>query len=191
MLLMLTEGPHVEPVSLPELKAQLRIDHNDEDMLLSTLIVAARMYVEQSWSLALISQRWSCFLDRWPDAPELHLPLFPIRAAPALRIYNAADEATEMDPREYIIGVAPRSLRLIRHAGAEWPFPHRETNGVEIVMEAGFGAAPNQTPEPVRQALLLLASWWYEERCPTSSDGQLPVPPAVQALLSPYREFHL
>jgi|WetSurMetagenome_2_1015567.scaffolds.fasta_scaffold255427_1 uncharacterized phiE125 gp8 family phage protein len=191
MPLILTDGPLVEPVSVPELKAQLRIDSDDEDMLLSSLIVTARIHVEQNWGLALINQGWSVFLDQWPATPELRVPLFPICGVRALRIYNTDNLAMDIDPADCVIHAETRSLRFISRANVDWPEALRETNGVEIAIEAGFGAAPNQAPEPIRQALLLLASWWYEDRDPMSSANQCIAPPPVLALLSPYREFRL
>jgi uncharacterized phiE125 gp8 family phage protein len=191
MPLILTDGPLIEPVSVPELKAQLRIDSDDEDMLLSSLIVAARIHVEQNWGLALINQGWSIFLDQWPATPELSVPLFPIRGVRAVRTYSTDNVATDNALADCVVRTDARSLWLARRAGADWPGPCRETNGVEISIEAGFGPAPSQTPEPIRQALLLLASWWYDERDPMASVNQCVAPPLVQALLSSYRECRL
>jgi gp6-like head-tail connector protein len=42
-----------------EAKAYLRIDASDEDSLLTSLITAARMFVERTLSLALITESWS------------------------------------------------------------------------------------------------------------------------------------
>ena len=41
MALVMTAAPSVEPISLAEAKAHLRIDASDEDALLTSLIAAA------------------------------------------------------------------------------------------------------------------------------------------------------
>jgi len=41
MALVMTAAPSAEPISLAEAKAHLRIDGNDEDALLASLIAAA------------------------------------------------------------------------------------------------------------------------------------------------------
>ena len=66
MALVLTAAPAVEPVSLAEAKAHLRVDSDHEDALIAQLIVAARIFVERTLGLALIAQSWSYFLDALP-----------------------------------------------------------------------------------------------------------------------------
>ena len=69
MPLILTAGPSVEPISLAEAKAHCRVDADAEDTLIASLILAARLHIERCLDLALISQSWSLYLDRWPDSP--------------------------------------------------------------------------------------------------------------------------
>ena len=59
MTVVLTTAPAVEPISLAEAKAHLRLDASDEDALLTALITAARMFVERTLGVALITQSWS------------------------------------------------------------------------------------------------------------------------------------
>ena len=61
MALVMTAAPAAEPIGLAEAKAHLRIDADDEDTLLTALIVAARLFVERTLGLALITQGWSYF----------------------------------------------------------------------------------------------------------------------------------
>ena len=66
MSLLLTTPPVVEPLSLAEAKAHLRVPHADDDAYISTLIVSARLRVERQTGLRLITQNWSQFMDCWP-----------------------------------------------------------------------------------------------------------------------------
>lgn len=62
---ILLEGPAVEPVLLPEIKAHLRLDGDTEDDLLDGLITAARVAVETEIRRVLIAQRWRAVFDDW------------------------------------------------------------------------------------------------------------------------------
>ncbi|MBW8067975.1 MAG: hypothetical protein GJU73_11120, partial [Ferrovum sp.] len=66
MPLQLISGPGVEPVSLLEAKAHLRVDIPDDDALITALIVAARMHAETVTRRALIAQSWKLVLDSFP-----------------------------------------------------------------------------------------------------------------------------
>jgi uncharacterized phiE125 gp8 family phage protein len=191
MPLVLSAGPTVEPVALSELKVWLRIDGDEQDTLLASLIVAARIHVEHTFGLALINQRWSLFLDAWPETRELRLSPSPVRRVTALRVYDAGDAPETLDPAQYLLETTPLAPCIRRRGDAAWPQPLREMNGVEIEFEAGFGAEPASVPEPVRQALLLLAGWWFEDRGPELADNRVVTPPAVLGLLGPYREFRI
>jgi len=58
-----TVAPALEPVSLTEAKLHLRIDTTAEDVLISSLIKAARQYCENYQRRAYITQTWELWLD--------------------------------------------------------------------------------------------------------------------------------
>ncbi len=58
MSAILLTAPAVEPVSLAEAKAFLRVEHNDDDGVIEALALASRIHVESRTRRALISQSW-------------------------------------------------------------------------------------------------------------------------------------
>jgi uncharacterized phiE125 gp8 family phage protein len=192
MALVLTSGPVVEPVSLAEAKAHLRIDGTAEDTLVGSLIVTSRLHVEAALGLALVTQGWSYFLDAWPGCPELGLPLRPVQSVSAVRLYGE-DESVETVPADvYRLDGAANPARLVRKGGLAWPAPRRTVNSIEIAFTAGYGPAAADVPAPIRQAILLLVAHWYEHREPVEvGAAHAPVPPMVSELLQPYRRVRL
>ncbi len=63
---LLTFG--LEPVTLAEAKLHLRLEIDDDDALVTTLITAARRYCETAIRAALVSQSWTLMLDSFPSA---------------------------------------------------------------------------------------------------------------------------
>ncbi len=63
MALALLSGPASEPISLAEAKTFLRVDHDDEDDFLSSLITTSRLQVEAAMGLSLVTQQWTLYLD--------------------------------------------------------------------------------------------------------------------------------
>ncbi len=64
MTAILTVPPALEPVSLAQAHAQLRVSHTHEDDLIDRLIKAAREQVETLTRRALIDQQWrSCSMS--------------------------------------------------------------------------------------------------------------------------------
>jgi len=190
MALVLTSGPALEPVTLAEAKAHLRVDSSAEDTLIASLIVTSRLHVEAALGLALITQSWSYFIDAWPPGAYVALPLRPIQSVAAVKLY-AADESVEVLPAEtWLLDGAGLPPRLVRRTALAWPPPRRPANGIEIALVAGFGDAAADVPAPIRQAVLLLLAHWYEHREPVEIGAAgAPVPPMVSELLRPYRSI--
>jgi uncharacterized phiE125 gp8 family phage protein len=192
MALVLTSGPAIEPVTLAEAKAHLRVDGSAEDTLIASLIVTSRLHIEAALGLALITQSWSCFLDTWPPGRDIVLPLRPVQSIAAVRLY-AADESLQTVPSDtYALDSASTPARLVRKANLAWPKPTRAANGIEIALVAGYGNAAANVPAPIRQAILLLIAHWYEHREPIEiGAASVPAPPMVSELLQPYRLVRL
>jgi len=192
MALVMTAAPAAEPISLAEAKAHLRIDADDEDQLLTSLIVAARSLVERALALALVTESWSLYLDSWPRSGAIALPIAPVQAVAAVRIYDPDDTPTDVSSGTYAVDVLSDPARLVLSSGAAQLMPARRLNGFEVAFTAGYGDEAGDVPEPIRQALKLLVAHWFEHREPVVL-GQLAqeVPATVGGLLLPYRRVRL
>ena len=185
---ILTTPPTVEPVSLIEAKAHLRVTHADDDTYISTLIKSARCTVEQFCGAALIEQSWSLFQDYWPEQGIVQLPLSPIMSIVDILIYGEDDGAAVLDPAHYFLDSASKPARLVLRQSRSVPTPGRRANGVEVKFTAGFGAAAASVPTPIKQAVLIMIADWYAARGDVDA-GALPL--SARSLLSPYCSVRL
>jgi uncharacterized phiE125 gp8 family phage protein len=188
MPLILNAGPSVEPVSLAEAKAHLRLDGSDEDTLIGSLIVTSRLHIESALGLSLVTQSWSWFFDAWPRGAAVMLPLRPVQSIAAVRLYDEAGDATTVAADTYLLDGASSPARLVRQGALVWHKPGRAANGIEVAFTSGYGDAAADVPEPIRQALRLLIAHWYEHRTPFEvGAAATPAPGMVEQLLAPYR----
>ncbi len=197
MATVLTAAPAIEPISVAEAKAHLRLDTTADDTLLQTLILTSRMHIEAALDLALITQSWSCYFDAWPlqltsAVHTLALPKSPIASVDGIRIYSDDGLFAALPLSSFAIDLVSRPARVARRAGTSLPTPARCVNGIEIALTAGFGATPADVPAPIRHALLLLVSHWYEHRDPAEIGTEhARVPAAISALLAPWAPVRL
>lgn len=192
MTAVLNSGPLVEPVSLAEAKAHLRIDTDDEDGLLASLITSARLHIEAHLNVVLLNQSWSVYFDSWPDDGVVVLPMAPLVSVNAVSIRSEQGDATIISDNNYYADISGRTPRLVRSRTGVWPPPKRKAGGIEITLTAGYGEEPEEVPQNIRQAILLLTAHWFENRELVSlSDRFVDVPAAVFALLQPYRRARL
>ena len=192
MPLLLTSGPALEPVSLVEAKLHLRVDHSDEDVLIASLITAARIHLETYLGLAFVTQQWSLVLDQWSQGRHLLLPLSPVQAINSLTLYDEADAGSLVASSDYALDALSQPARLIWRSGVVRPAPGRQYNGIEISFAAGFGALTSDVPQPLRQAILLLTAHWYERREPVGLASEVrEIPQMVLMLTNSYRRVRL
>lgn len=159
--------PAVEPVSVSEAKAHLRVDISDDDSYISTLITAAREWCEQYVDRTLINTQWTMRLDSFPY--EIELPRPPIAmsgTATAVSLtYTLGDDSTAtLSTTAYRVdrNSTPGVVRQLR-AGT-WPANLDDYNAVAVTWWAGYGASGTSVPAAIRHAILMLVGHWYESR---------------------------
>lgn len=164
MALKLITPPAEEPITLQEAKLHLRVDSNDDDTLITSLITSAREYCEDFLNRALITQTWDLTLDDWPDEDYIKVPLPPLQSVTSVTYYDTDNNATVMDAADYFVDDQSEPGRVHLAYGESWPSTTlRPANGVVVRFVAGYGNAAN-VPQKIKQAMLMLIGHWYENR---------------------------
>lgn len=196
--LKLITPPAIEPVSLAEVKAHLRLDTAADDALLQSLIVTARSVAESWLGRALIAQGWREVRDEAPRRPYLTLSKSPLLSVSAVRVYDGSDVATLLDSGVYFVDTASQPGRLMLRSSGPWPEVGRSAAGLEVDYLAGYGATAADVPAPIRQGMLAHIAYLYTQRGDMlGSDGALQVdqaasvPSLTLALYAPYRVLRL
>lgn len=188
---ILLTGPAVEPLTLDEAKAYLRIAHDDDDDLIAALITGARSHIEAGTRRALITQTWRLNRDAWPAAGRIAVLPAPLQEVAAARVYDLDGEAQAIDPEAFVADTIS-APGMVSFAPWSLPPPGREQGGIELDVTVGYGDAAVNVPTPLRLAARLLLAHWYENRGVIASGGGAAVLPAsVAELIAPYRVLSL
>lgn len=178
----------VEPVSVTEVKAHLRVTDPHEDTLIAGLITAARMSVEQLTRRTLINKTYQLFLDEFPPSIIINLPFPPLVSVAWVKYYDQDGSLQTLSSSEYQVDSRATPGRIVLTELGNWPTTELDKiNAVEIEFTVGYGALPENVPAPIRLAITHLASHWFENREPFSQANMFNVPSTFENILMPYR----
>ncbi len=133
---ILLTAPAVEPLTLVEAKAFLRVESNDDDDVIAALIAAARVHVESDTRRALITQSWRLSFDAWPEDGRVPVLPAPLQSLSAARVYDSENVAHAIDTATFVLDKSGSELIF-----SPWalPAPGRVTAGIEIDVTVGYG----------------------------------------------------
>lgn len=191
--MLLKEAAPAGPVPSDDVAAHLRLsfgfaDDGAEDALIAVYLRAAVAAVEMRTGQALLARGFVLQVTGWDRRGRLTLPVGPVAAIDAIR-FVWPDRSADLAPGEWALEPGTTRQRL---GGAGGGALRAVPAGAvaELEFTAGHGAGWDDVPGDLRQAVLLLAAHYYENR-----QGDLPerggLPPAVEALLAPHRPVRL
>jgi len=181
----LITGPATEPLTLAEAKLYLRVDSDSEDDLITALIKAARLQVENKTYRMLISQTWDLILDK-SDIGEGELLIYkqPITAISSVKYYdiNNTEQTLSSTAYQTEVNSNPAKVNII-----SMPSIYNRLGAVTIRFVAGYANA-GAVPQDIKQAMYFLIGHMYENRqmAVTGTIAQ-DIPFTVEYLLEPYR----
>ncbi|MEC0211818.1 hypothetical protein P4H70_23025 [Paenibacillus ehimensis] len=181
--------PAVEPITVSDLKPQLGYDLTDTspDERLLPLIPAAREWAEDYTKRVFITQTLEFALDEWPcqewtdnrgkSHASIELPRLPLQSVTSVT-YTDKDGVTAVwVASNYVVDDFSFVPRIVRKRGIAWPSVQlAAANGVRVRFVAGYGDTAASVPQKIKQALIMLVAYWYE-------NGMCDPPCAVTSLL--------
>lgn len=190
MTLRLDEAPGDLAVSIAETKQHLRVDEDDEDSLITSLINAATLHIERATGRRLVVQRWTKSLDQFPESGgAIRLRLVPVISVDEISFIDVNGVRQYLDPAAYELDAQSEAAWVFPAFGYIWPAARERANAVTIKFSSGYGS-PNDVPADIKAALLLLIGHLYENREAVIVDARLQaleLPMGVNMLLSPYK----
>ena len=133
--------PSVEPVTVSEAKAHLRISHFDDDTYIGSLITAAGQWAEAFTRRCFCEQTW----DEW--FPSFRSESFSLSKAPLVSVTGVyytdyAESTTALTvTTDYLVDTESVPGRIVLAYGKSWPsFTPSVKNPVKVRYVAGYTA---------------------------------------------------
>lgn len=172
---------------LGEFAAHLRLgfgfaDDGAEDTLLLRYLGSAISAIEAETGQALIAREFLLRVSAWDRRGQLVLPIGPVIEIEAISFLRGS-KVVALEPARWVLMPGRSRQALTGAGGGALPAvpPGAE---VEIMFTAGHGESWEDIPGELRQAVLMLASFYYEHR---HGDAPLAMPAGVVALIRSYR----
>lgn len=187
-LLNRTVAPAAFPVTLAEMKSDLRVQHDSEDTLIESLIAAATDYMDLpngAIGKALINQTWKLSVHQFGNNGRVDIPVTPVQSIASITYFDADNTSQALNANDFYLYGDENSAWIVAKSDTSIPPVYNRLDAISITFVAGFGAASTNIPKSISQAIRLLAAHWYEHRAAVvigTTVTELPM--AVESLIN-------
>ena len=157
--------PAVEPITLTEAKANLRVNNTVENDLITSYIVAARKWVENYTWRPLITQTWTLFYD-FSDVQSIKnstitISKNPVQSISSVKYYDINNTLQTLDSSNYYtdLGGDIASINFIN----QLPTIYNRINALQIEFVCGYGLAVS-VPDNIKAAIYMMITAFYDNR---------------------------
>ena len=172
-----------EPVELSDVKTHLRVDYDDEDVLLTAYISAARSIAENYANRVIAPQQFRLTLDRFP-----HLIRLPKTPVITIDSFTYVDNQGATQPLSsgtgYHFSNEEFDPVLVPPYTENWPDTEDGYEKVVITFTAGYSSPT----EIIKSAIMLIIGDLYMNRESSAPVSLQQVPFGAKALLDSIRK---
>lgn len=172
-------------ITIDQAKAHLRVEHGEEDALITSLIASAFRHIENRTGQVFDKRDGIVMLaDRLPQGScGLELQWTPVRAVSEVSYLDSTGVRTVLEAGA--LDVEKRGVYPVLYPAidASWPDHRPQRASVQITVNAGY----EECPADVSAAALLIIGHLYEHRESVvvgTISSELPM--GVEMLLAPY-----
>lgn len=183
--------PTALPLTLTQAKQHLRVDIDDDDLLISLYLEAATQWCEEYVSGAFMTQTIRQDLPYFSDITYLFRG--PVQSISSIKYIDNDDVLQTLATNFYNLDSVGNPARISLQWDERWPTTVPRGDAVQITYVAGYPEGspandPQNVPSPIRAAILMVLGDLYEHRENTTvGNSVIELPLAAKMLLQPYR----
>jgi len=184
--------PSVEPVTLAEQKLWSKIDGNDDDAIVTSLIEDARAQTEICTDRTMLATSIEIWLNCWPGA-KFSLPRPNLISVTSVKYYDESEALQTLSTDSYAV-LAPAGDRaekgqIALKPGQAWPDLGATEWPIRIIYVAGYGTSADDVPEGIKSALKSFVSSMYAIRDSEGTCGPMFKSETFERKLDGYRTW--
>jgi uncharacterized phiE125 gp8 family phage protein len=162
---VLSSSASQEPITLEEAKQHLRIDIDDDNLIIDSLISVAREYAEAVTGRALITQTWKAYLEDWPsDKDYIELPFPPLQSVSSITYTNSDLTINTWSTSYWETSTQCEPGRVNLSYGESWPTATLNVGlPICITFVAGYGT-PDDVPDLIKAGMKVDLMDLYDNR---------------------------
>lgn len=193
--MMLIEETTVPQAALPLdiFKSHMRLgtgfgEDTLQDALLEQILRSAIAAIEARTGKVLLERLLSWTLTAWRDSQRQPLPVAPVSEVLSVIQVDRLGTETPTDPTGWALAPDTHRPHIVTMGSCLPTVP--QGGSVRVRMQAGYGPAWTDLPPDLAQAVLMLATHFYEHRADTGDvTGEMPF--GVSSLIAPFRNVRL
>jgi uncharacterized phiE125 gp8 family phage protein len=165
----------VEPITLADAKAHLRVSHTNDDAKITALLGRAREQAEHLTGRSFAPKTLRVVVSTWGDAIEL--PRGPVNAVSHVRYLDQDGVEQTLSASNYYLDTKAAIAVVRRAPDVRYPLLSARLDAVRVQYTAGTWVA---SPRSAFEWMLIKVAQMYENR-------EADVPVQAYSLLDPYR----
>lgn len=193
-VLSLVTAAAVDVLSLADVKSHLRIDHDDDDAMLTAYLAAATALVDGATGRlkrALNPQTWKQAQPRPNGYSEVWLELPPVISLTSIQYVDTSGNLQTATLSDFDL-IEMHDASIVRpKLGKSWPaYDSGRPDALQITFQAGYALGDSDAvtvPAPILSAIRLLVGHFYVNREASTEWNLREIPIGVDALLEQYK----
>lgn len=181
-------APTMQPVTLTEAKAHLNVSHSDDDAVISDLVAAATLAVEQRTNRCFIHQTRVCKMRTFADQRYVHgrriyLQRSPLSSVSSVQYVASSGTTTTLPTSDYIVRSEDMPGCISEAYNATWPDTRVYDDNVTITYVAGHTSSSTGVPANIKLAINQTVAHWYRNREAVAEGTMQELPFGIAMLL--------